>query len=98
MIEARLLSAWDGFIGTAALFAIIALGFCVMVRVVGPGDILRHLGVIVGIAILLVMLPAIIVELWHSMTFGQHIEITTGLVAIIVLITAAARKSRKERH
>jgi hypothetical protein len=73
MIETRLLSAWDGFIGAAALVAIIALGLCVMVRVVKTGDVPRHLGMIVGIVILLVMLPALIVGLRNGMTFGQQL-------------------------
>jgi hypothetical protein len=98
VIETRLLSAWDGFMASCALIAIIVLGFCVMVRVVKPGDILRHLGVIVGVVILLIMLPAIIVGLWNGMTFGQHFRISVFLIAIVLLAIAACGKSRKVRR
>ncbi len=69
-----------------------------MVSAVKPGDAPRHLGVIVGVVILLIMLPAIIISLWNSMTLGQHLGIATIFIAIIFLISATRRKSRKERH
>ncbi len=97
-METRLLSLWDGLVGSAALIAIIALALCVMVSAVKLGDVPRHLGVIVGVVILLLMLPAIIVSLWNSMTLGQHLGIATIFIAIILLISAAHRKPRKTRH
>ena len=48
MAETRLLSLWDGLVGSAALIAIIILALCVMVRAVKLGDALRQLGVIAG--------------------------------------------------
>ena len=57
MIETRLLSAWDGPVGSVALIALIVLSFCVMVRAVKPGDMPRHLDVNAGIVILLIILP-----------------------------------------
>jgi Ca2+/Na+ antiporter len=98
MIEARLLSAWDGLVGSVALIAIIVLGLCVMVSAVKPSDVPRHLGTIVGVVILLIILPAIIVSLWNSMTLGQHLGIATIFLAIIFLISATRRKSAKARH
>jgi heme A synthase len=98
VIETRLFSLWDGLVGSAALIAIIILALCVMVRAVKPGEAPRHLGVIIGIVILLIVLPAIIVSLWNSMTLGQHLGIAAILVAIIFLISATHRKSRKARH
>ena len=65
VIETRLFSLWDGLVGSAALIAIVIFALCVMVGAVKPGDVPRHLGVIVGIVILLIMLPAII---WGSGT------------------------------
>ncbi len=96
MIEARLLSVWDGLVGSAALIAIILLALCVMVSAVKLGDVPRHLGVIVGIVILLIILPAIIIGLWNAMSFGQHLGIATILIAIIFLISAAHRKPKKQ--
>lgn len=98
MIETRLLSLWDGLVGSAALIAIILLALCVMVSAVKLGDLPRHLGVIVGIVILLIMLPAIIVGLWNTMSFGQHLGIATILIVIIFLMSATRRKSKNAKH
>lgn len=98
MIEARIFSVWDGLVGSAALIAIIILALCVMVNTVEPSDAPRHLSVIVGVAIMLIMLPAAIVALWSSMTVGQHLGIAMIVIAIIFLISTAQRKSRNTRH
>jgi hypothetical protein len=47
------------------LYPIIILALCVTVCAVKPSDVPRHLGLIVGIAILLIMLPTIIASLWN---------------------------------
>ena len=98
MIETRLLSAWDGLVGSAALIAIIVLAFCVMVRVVKPEEIPRHVGVIVAIVILLIMLPAIIVSLWNGMSFGQHLGITALGVAIVFLLGSSRRRPTNSKR
>ncbi len=98
MIEARLLSMWNGLVGSAALIAIIVLALCVIVTAVKLKDLPRHLGVLVGIVILLITLPSIIVSLWNSMTLGQHLGIATILIGIIFLISATRRKSKKARQ
>jgi hypothetical protein len=96
MIEARLLSVWDGLAGSAALIAIIVLAFCVMVGAVKAGDVPRHLGVIVGVVVLLIMLPAIIAGLWSTMSFGQHLEIV-ALGLMIAVLLGALRKGKRQR-
>lgn len=98
MIETSLLSAWDGFVSSVALIALIVLAICVMVRAVKPGNILRHLGRIVGVIILLIMLPAIIVSLWNSTTFGQRLGIATMFIVVIFLIRATRRRSERARR
>jgi Ca2+/Na+ antiporter len=98
VVETRLLSLWDGLVGSAALIAIIILALCVMVSAVKLGDALRRLGVIVGVVILLIMLPAIILSLWNSMTLWQHLGIAAICIAIIFLISALRRKSVKARR
>lgn len=92
MIGTRLLSLWDGLMGCAATLAIIILAFCIMVRTVAPGDVPRRLGIIVGIVILLIMLPAIIVSLWNVMSFGQHLGIIALGVAIVFLLGSSRRR------
>jgi hypothetical protein len=94
VIEARLLSVWDGLVGSAAFIAIIILALCVMVGAVKREDILRHLGVIVGNVILLIMLPAVILGLWNAMSFRQHL----GIVALVLMIAFLFGVLRKERR
>ena len=95
-METRLLSLWDGLVGSAALIAIIVLALCVMVSAVKLGDVPRHLGVIVGIVILLIMLPAIILGLWNAMSFGQHLEIV-ALVLMIAFLFGVLGKEKRRR-
>ena len=98
MIEARVLSLWDGLVGSAALLAIIVLGLCVMVSAVKFGDVPRHLGVIVGIVILLIILPAITVGLWNTMSFGQHLGMIVICAAIMLLVGPSRRKPTNARR
>ena len=98
MIESKLLSGWDGVVGSAALIAIIVLALSIMVGAVKARETPRHIAVIASFAILLVMLPAIIVSLWNSMTVGQHLGIAALLIAIIVLISVTHGKARNARR
>jgi hypothetical protein len=98
VIETRLLSAWDGFVWSAALIVIIVFALCVMGRAVKLGDVSRHLGVVVVIVILLVMLPAIIVGLWNGMSFGQHLGIVAVGVVAALLYGASRRAPRNVRR
>jgi hypothetical protein len=98
VIEARLLSLWDGLVGSAALIAIIVLALCVMVSVVKLGDLPRHLGVIVSIVILLIMLPAIILGLWNAMSFGQHLGIIVICAAIMLVAGSTCRRPTNARQ
>lgn len=98
MIDTQLLSLWDGLVGCAALLAIIMLALCVMVGAVKREDVLRRLGVIVGIVILLIMLPAIIVGLWNAMSFGQHLGIIVICTAIILFAGSIRRGPTNARR
>jgi hypothetical protein len=98
VITARLLSAWEGLVGSVALLAIIVLALCVMVSVVKPGDVPRHLGGIVGVVILLIMLPAIIVSLWNGMSLGQHLGIVAISIAVLAVFGASRHASRSLRR
>lgn len=98
MIESRLLSAWDGFSGSAGLIAIIVLAFCVMVRAVKVGDLPRYLGAIVFITILLLILPAILLGLWNTMSMKQHVAIIALCIALVLIFGAMRRRSRDTRR
>ena len=94
MIEAGFFYAWDQLVESAAFLAIIILAFCVMVSAVKLADAPRRLGLIVGVAILLIMLPAIIISLWNSMSIVQQLGIVVIVVATLVLLRSACQKSK----
>lgn len=98
MIEARLLPVWDGVVEVAALLAMIVFALFVMVGAVKREDILRHLGLIVGIVILLLVLPAIILSLWSSMTLLQHLGIFALGIAFILLFSMSRRRQHNRRE
>jgi hypothetical protein len=98
MIAARLLSAWDALVGATAFLAITVLAICLMAGVVKLGDAPRYLGTITCVVILLFMLPAIIIGLWKTMSFGQQLGVAVIGIAIIFLFSAAHRKSKNTRH
>lgn len=98
MIAARSLSMWNGLVGSVALIAIAVLALCVMMHVVKLGDVLRHIGVIVGVAISLVILPATIAGLWSTMSFGQRLGITALCVGIVILFDRSQRRPTGARR
>jgi hypothetical protein len=98
VIETKLLSAWDSLVGSVALLAIIVLSFCVMVSAVKPSDVPRHLGAIVGVVILLIMLPAIIMGLWNTLSLGQHLRIIVVCAAITFLVGSSRRRPTNARR
>ena len=85
MIETTLLHGWATLVKCAALIAIVVLALGLIVRAVKLGNVMRHLGVIVGIMILLLMLPAIILSEWSSMSFFQQFGIAfLGIVVVLL--------------
>jgi uncharacterized protein (DUF983 family) len=60
---------------------------------VKPSDVARHLGSILGIVILLIMLPAIMMNIWSSMSFWQHL----GIVILGIMIGLSLRALRQAR-
>jgi uncharacterized membrane protein len=97
VIETRLLSLWDDLVESASLLAIIILSLRIMVSAVKPGDAPRHLGMVVGVAILLFMLPAILMGLWNTMSFGQHVGIVILCLAIVLFFSASRRRPGNAR-
>ena len=98
MIEDRLLFAWDHFVGAAALIAIIVLAFCVMAGAVKRAEVFRHLAAIVGGAALFIVLPAILLSLWRTMTLWQHLGIVALGIAALLLLGALRRAPRSTKR
>jgi phosphatidylserine synthase len=93
-IETNFMRCWAGIVESAALFAITILATGVMVSAVKFSDLGKHLGTILCIVILLLMLPAIIVSVWSSMSFWQQL----GIIILGVMIGLSLRALRQARN
>lgn len=96
MIETNLMRGWAGIVESVALVAIVLLAIGLIVSAVKLSDIIKHLGIIIGCAILLPILPAIMATAWSSMSYWQHLGIFI-LGTMIGLSIRALRRARKKR-
>jgi hypothetical protein len=93
-IESNLMRGWAEIVESVALFAITILAIGVIVSAVKLSDVLRHLGTILCIVILLLMLPAIMVSVWSSMSYWQHL----GIIILGIMIGLSLRALRQARN
>jgi phosphatidylserine synthase len=96
MIETNLMRGWAGIVESVALFALTILAIGLIVSAVKLSEVLKHLGTILGVAILLLMLPAIMVSAWSSMSYWQHLGIVI-LGIMVGLSLRALQQMRKKR-
>lgn len=94
MIETNFMRGWAGIVESVALCAITILAIGVIVSAVKPSDVARHLAVILCIVVLLLVLPAIMVAAWSSMSFWQHL----GILILGIMIGLSLRVLRQMRN
>ena len=94
MIQTNLMPGWAGIVESVALVAIAILAIGLIVGAVKPSDAARHLGTIVCIVILLLILSAIMMTDWSSMTYWQHL----GIVILGIMIGLSLRALRQARR
>jgi len=94
MIGTNLMRGWAGIVESVALLSIVILAIGLMISAVKPSEAARHLGTILLFLILLIMLPAIMVEAWSSMSFWQHLRIVI-LGIMVGMLLRAVRQARK---
>jgi putative effector of murein hydrolase LrgA (UPF0299 family) len=82
MFEGTLLQAWARLVESVAVIGIVVTALCLMLGIVERREVLKHIESIIGIAILLILVPALIVNAWAVLSLWQQI----GVVAIGVLI------------
>ena len=97
MIGTRMLPGWPGIVEFITIGVVAILGIGVMVHAVNLKDVLRHLGSIVGVAIILIMLPGIMAGLWSAMTFWQKFGVVL-LSAFLVLAGGWFRNATRKRR
>jgi hypothetical protein len=89
-----MLRLWDAIVECGAILGLILTAFGMMVRLIELGDGLKRIGVVLGSAALLVMLPAIIVNIWSGLTIWQKL----GVMAILGLAVVLPLSRRKRSH
>ena len=66
---------WNAMLISAAVTSIIVIALGLLIRVIEPLKALRRIGATIGCMVILVMLPPIIVHLWHSLSLWQQIGV-----------------------
>jgi Ca2+/Na+ antiporter len=87
-----MLGLWDALVGCMALLGIVVVAFGIMLRVIDVSEGLRRLGLVLGSAILLTVLPAVIVGIWSGLSIWQKIGILTLVAAALLVLFAIRRK------
>jgi Ca2+/Na+ antiporter len=93
MNGSNFMHGWVAIAGSLAIIALILTAFGLMLGIVKPADALRRVGAILGVVMLLMVLPAILVSIWSSMSLWQQIGIAS--LAIIFLSWGQARKTSR---
>jgi hypothetical protein len=88
----KMLGIWNGLVGCVALLGIVVIAFGIMLRVMDVSEGLRRLGLVLGCAVLLTLLPSVIVGIWSGLTIWQKIGILTIVAAAMLVLFAARRK------
>jgi hypothetical protein len=95
-----ILSLWDGLVELTAVIAIVVIAIGLMIGMIDAHRALVRLGAVLGCLALLLILPLILVGLWHSLDLRQQFEIATlfGLVGLVTLRSCASRKRKRNRE
>ena len=94
MNGSNFMQGWVALAGSVATIALILTAFGLMLGIVKPADALRRVAAILGIVMLLMVLPAVLVNISSSMSLWQRF----ALAAIgfgICLLKRPRRESRK---
>jgi hypothetical protein len=90
MIKTDLMRGGAGIVESVALVTITILAIGLILSTLKPSDVARHLGTVLFVVILLLVLPAILVTAWCSMSNWQHL----GIFILGILIVLSLRALR----
>jgi hypothetical protein len=85
---------WINLVGSLATIALILTAFGIMLRIVKPDDIQKHIGAILGTVILLMLIPGILASAWSALSLWQQIV----LIAIGIGVVQLLRPRRKSQN
>lgn len=82
-----ILSLWDAIVEAGAVIAIVVIAIGLMVRVIDGYRAFARLGAVCGALVLLLILPPILLSLWHSLSVWQQLGIIllSWILGLIVL-------------
>ena len=82
MNGSNFMQGWVALAGSVATIALILTAFGLMLGIVKPADALRRVAAILGIVMLLIVLPAVIVNIWSSMSLWQRLALAAVGIGI----------------
>ena len=81
MFDGTFIQAWARLVESVAVIGIIVTALCLMLGIVERSEVLKHIGSIIGIAILLILVPAMLVNAWSALPLWQQICVVAFGVA-----------------
>lgn len=92
-----LLHLWDEMATSLAVIVIVVTAMGLMLRLVELTEAFKRVGLVLGCLILLVILPPILVGIWHSLSIGQQLGTIILAVALGVIGSRAVRPKARTR-
>lgn len=95
MSGTNLMQSWVHLLGALAGIAIIVVAIGLMLGIVRPADVPRHIGTVLVIVVGLMVAPGILASVWSAMALWQQISLFA--VGAVVLMWLRPRRQSKER-
>jgi len=77
MNGSNFMQGWLTLTGSLATIALILTAIGIMLGIVKPADALRRVAAILGIVMLLLVLPAILLNIWSALSLWQWLALAT---------------------
>ncbi len=82
MNGSNFMQGWVALTGSVAMIALILTAFGLMLGIVKPSDALRRVAAILGVVMLLLVLPAVLVSIWSSMSLWQRLVLAAIAIGL----------------
>jgi len=98
MNRPNFMQEWVALAGSVAMIALILTAFGLMLGVVKPVDALRRVGGTLGVVMLLLVLLAVIENVWSSMSLWQRLGLATIALGLWQWRRPRRQSPRKNRE
>jgi hypothetical protein len=82
MNGSNFMQGWVALAGSLTMIALILTAFGLMLGILKPADALRRVGAILGVVMLLMVLPAVLVNFWSGMSLWQRLVLAALGIAV----------------